>query len=161
MSVKPVMMNSTGGGRPPLTDGSRPGIQSPAPSGHVEGEPCILIAEDHHDSREALRSLLEVYGYRVMTAGDGYEAVEKALSAQPDVILMDIMMPNLDGFEATRRLRASNEFRQVPIIALTAMEGAREMVLEAGCDDYLSKPIDVRVFLERVRSWAESSKSAR
>jgi CheY-like chemotaxis protein len=122
-------------------------------SGH--DRPCILIAEDHPDSREALRTLLEVHGYSVRVAPDGRRAVEAALESDPDLIVMDIMMPEMDGFEATRRLRANAEFRQVPIVALTAMEGAREMVLAAGCDDYMSKPVDVRRFLERVKSWLE------
>jgi len=117
--------------------------------------PCILIAEDHPDSREALRTLLEVHGYAVRVASDGRRAVEAALESDPDLIVMDIMMPEMDGFEATRRLRAHADFRQVPIVALTAMEGAREMVLAAGCDDYMSKPVDVRRFLERVKSWLE------
>jgi len=77
----------------------------------------------------------------------------------PDLIVMDIMMPEMDGFEATRQLRANEHFRQVPIVALTAMEGAREMVLAAGCDDYMSKPIDVRRFLDRVRGWMEAGRT--
>ncbi|CAN5664437.1 hypothetical protein BH23GEM3_BH23GEM3_22490 [soil metagenome] len=122
--------------------------------------PLILVAEDHPDSRDALRSLLEVYGFRVEVAPDGRLAVEKAIVLRPDLVLMDIMMPDMDGFEATRALRASSEFRQVPIVALTAMEGAREMVLAAGCDDYLPKPIDVRSFLGRVRQWLDTGRVA-
>lgn len=122
--------------------------------------PLILVAEDHPDSRDALRSLLEVYGYRVATAVDGEQAVAKALAEQPDLVVMDIMMPRMDGFEATRALRAAPGFRQVPILALTAMEGAREQVLAAGCDEYLPKPIDVRTFLDRIRYWLESRRPA-
>jgi two-component system, cell cycle response regulator DivK len=100
--------------------------------------------------------LLEVHGFAVDTAPDGRQAVDQATAVQPDLIIMDIMMPRMDGFEATRQLRANPRFRQVPILALTAMEGAREMVLAAGCDDYMSKPIDVRRFVERVRSWLKT-----
>jgi CheY-like chemotaxis protein len=123
--------------------------------------PLILIAEDHPDSRDALRTLLEVHDYRVEVAADGREAVERARAKHPDLILMDIMMPVMDGFEATRALRANPEFAQVPILALTAMDGARELVLAAGCDDYLPKPIDVRTFVDRIRSWLDASRSAR
>ncbi len=121
------------------------------------GEPSpvatILIAEDHEDSREALRTLLDAMGYRVEVAENGRRAVETALSTRPDLILMDVMMPEMDGFQATRVLRGSPGFREVPIVALTAMEGAREQVLAAGCDDYVAKPIDVRAFLGKVEVW--------
>jgi two-component system, cell cycle response regulator DivK len=132
-------------------------VNPAGPSGNSLPErPRILIAEDHADSREALRTLLEVHGFAVDTAPDGRQAVDQATAVQPDLIIMDIMMPRMDGFEATRQLRANPRFRQVPILALTAMEGAREMVLAAGCDDYMSKPIDVRRFVERVRSWLKT-----
>jgi CheY-like chemotaxis protein len=124
------------------------------------GTGTILIAEDHEDSRDALRTLLDAFGYQVHEAVNGREAVERALAVNPDLILMDMMMPEVDGFEATRRLRATPGFRQVPIIALTAMEGARERVMAAGCDDFLCKPLDVRSFLERVRNWMTSSRAA-
>ncbi|MDB4950380.1 MAG: two-component response regulator [Gemmatimonadetes bacterium] len=124
------------------------------------GGATILIAEDHEDSRDALRTLLDAFGYRVHVAVNGREAVERARALAPDLILMDMMMPEVDGFEATRTLRADPEFRQVPIIALTAMEGAREQVMAAGCDDFMCKPLDVRAFLDRVRTWIESGRPA-
>jgi CheY-like chemotaxis protein len=121
--------------------------------------PLILVAEDHPDSRDALRILLEVNGFRVETADDGKQAVEMAAMLHPDLIIMDIMMPQMDGLEATRRLRSTSDFKTVPILALTAMDRAREPVLAAGCDDYLSKPIDVRSFLQRIRGWLESGRA--
>jgi CheY-like chemotaxis protein len=128
------------------------------------GEPAsaatILIAEDHEDSREALRTLLDAMGYHVEVAENGQRAVETALSRKPDLILMDVMMPEMDGFQATRVLRGSPGFGEVPIVALTAMEGAREQVLAAGCDDYVAKPIDVRVFLGKVEGWLSSRHQA-
>jgi two-component system, cell cycle response regulator DivK len=133
-------------------------VSQAVPLQNGDDRPCILIAEDHPDSREALRTLLEVHGYRVICAPDGRRAVEEAIRVGPDLIVMDIMMPEMDGFEATRLLRANKNFRQVPIVALTAMEGAREMVLAAGCDDYMAKPIDVRRFLDRVRGWMEQGR---
>src|SRR5215212_9653229 len=115
--------------------------------------PVVLIAEDHEDSRDALSTLLDALGYRVLVAGNGAEAVEVARAARPDLILMDMMMPSVDGFQATRTLRADADFRQVPIIAITAMEGAREAVFEAGCSDVVVKPIDIRIFLARLQGW--------
>ncbi|MBX6365371.1 MAG: response regulator [Gemmatimonadetes bacterium] len=115
----------------------------------------ILIAEDHLDSRDALRALLEAFGYAVVVATNGQEAVDAALNETPDLILMDIMMPVLDGFEATRQLRRRPETRRTPIIAVTAMEGARELALHAGADDYVRKPIDIRVLLAKVNGLLE------
>jgi CheY-like chemotaxis protein len=134
---------------------SVPSSDGPAVSSHTpDHRPSILVAEDHTDSREALRILLGATGYEVHTAVDGRDAVEQALALQPDLILMDIMMPVMDGFEATRTLRAAPEFRQSPIIAITAMDGAKELALAAGCSDYLPKPIDVRTFLNKIAEWA-------
>jgi CheY-like chemotaxis protein len=115
----------------------------------------ILVAEDHADSREAFCTLLEAYGYRVLTARNGREAVEVALAEHPELVLMDLMMPELDGLGATRELRASAAFTQVPILAVTAMEGAVQTSREAGCDALLAKPIDVRALLDAIREWLE------
>lgn len=115
--------------------------------------PSILVAEDNSDSRGALRALLEAYGFDVIEAENGEEAVRKALEARPDLVLMDIMMPEMDGLEATKRLRAMPEVESIPILALTAMAGSRNPALDAGCDDYLTKPVDIPVFLETIRSW--------
>ena len=116
-------------------------------------EPTILIAEDHLDSREALGALLEAFGFRVISAVNGAQAVELARDRLPDLILMDIMMPELDGFEATRQLRGIDATRGIPIITLTAMDGARSLALDAGANDFLTKPINSGVLLKKVRSW--------
>lgn len=108
------------------------------------------MAEDHLDSRDALRALLEAFGFTVLVAGNGREAIEAAVATAPDLILMDMMMPVMDGFEATRQLRALGPTRATPIIAVTAMEGAQELALGAGADEYVRKPIDVRVLLAKV-----------
>lgn len=113
----------------------------------------ILIAEDHADSREALRALLEASGYSVMVARNGREAVALALQEHPDLILMDMMMPEVDGLEATRTLRQRAEFHRVPILALTAMGGGRDAALDAGCNDFLTKPIDLPSFFRKVQVW--------
>jgi two-component system cell cycle response regulator DivK len=111
----------------------------------------ILIAEDHLDSRDALSALLQAFGYGVLLAVNGVEAVQVAATSRPDIILMDMMMPEMDGFEATRRLRHRTETRAIPIIAVTAMEGARELALQAGADDFVGKPVDSRVLLDKIR----------
>ena len=118
-----------------------------------ETAPAVLVAEDHDDSRDALCTLLDAMGYRVLVARNGGEAVEVARAHRPDLILMDMMMPLVDGFQATRTLRADEAFRTVPIVAITAMEGAREAVLEAGCSDCVLKPLDIRSFMERLHGW--------
>ena len=89
----------------------------------------------------------------MIPAVNGAEAVELARRNPPDLVLMDIMMPEVDGFEATRRLRDFPETRDVPIITLTAMEGSRTKALEAGADDFLAKPINSGQLLDKVRDW--------
>ncbi|MEJ2185935.1 MAG: response regulator [Gemmatimonadota bacterium] len=122
-----------------------------SPRDHANGQekPLILVAEDHLDSREALSALLEAFGYTVI---DGREAVDLARRVQPDLILMDLMMPELDGFEATRRIRAARETRQTPIITVTALSGARQLALDAGADDFIPKPIDSGRLVEKLRT---------
>ena len=133
------------------------------PSGHERTAPhddnhaaTILLVEDHLDSREALCALLEAFGFDVVPAHNGAEAIDLARRNPPDLVLMDIMMPEVDGFEATRRLRDFPETRDIPIITLTAMEGARSRALEAGADDFLAKPINSGQLLEKVRDWLNS-----
>jgi CheY-like chemotaxis protein len=113
----------------------------------------ILIAEDHLDSRDALRALLEAFGYNVLEAANGRQAVEIALMHDPDLILMDIMMPELDGFEATRQLRRHQATHATPIIAVTAMEGAHQLAIQAGANDYVRKPVDIRRLVAKVHDW--------
>jgi CheY-like chemotaxis protein len=124
---------------------------TPTPDGRPVAK--ILLAEDHLDSREALCDLLEAFGFTVIPACNGAEAVKFARQDLPDLVLMDIMMPEVDGFEATRQLRDFPETRHIPIITLTAMEGARSRALEAGADDFLAKPINSGQLLEKVRDW--------
>jgi CheY-like chemotaxis protein len=121
--------------------------------GNGDHKATILLAEDHLDSREALRALLEAFGFDVIPAANGAEAVRLARRTPPDLILMDIMMPEIDGFEATRRLRDFPETRDIPIITLTAMEGAQVTALEAGADDFIAKPINSGQLLDKVRDW--------
>lgn len=100
-----------------------------------------------------MRALLEAFGFHVLVAVDGRQAVDVALEHTPDLILMDIMMPELDGFEATRELRSHQRTAQTPIIAVTAMEGAHQLALQAGANDYVRKPIDIRGLVAKVHNW--------
>ena len=120
----------------------------------------ILIAEDHLDSRDALRELLEAFGYAVLVATNGREAIEIALQGSPDLILMDMMMPVMDGFEATRQLRRCRQTSGTPIIALTAMEGAHDLALHAGANEYVRKPIDIRQLLSKVSELLQPAQDA-
>ncbi|HEX7316943.1 MAG TPA: response regulator [Pyrinomonadaceae bacterium] len=106
--------------------------------------PTVLLAEDQEDTRHVLSLELQHRGCRVLTAADGREAVETALVAHPDLILMDLNMPLLDGLAATEQIRAHSELDSVPIIAVTAFDthGIREAALEAGCQEYLLKPLE-------------------
>lgn len=122
-------------------------------NGAARSGPVILVAEDHLDSRDALQTLLEAVGYHVVVATDGRQAVARALEKHPALILMDMMMPEMDGLDATRALRRQAEMQDVPIVALTALDGVRERVLEAGCDDYITKPIDLPSFLKKLEEW--------
>jgi diguanylate cyclase (GGDEF)-like protein len=125
--------------------------------------PKILIAEDEPHLREVLRFQLENAGYDVIEASDGEQAVEQAHQHQPDLLLLDVMMPHLDGYEVCRRLRASFTTRQIPIIMLTAKtaESDRIQGLEGGANDYVTKPWQARELMLRVRNVLEWSKQQR
>lgn len=107
------------------------------------GSPTVLLVEDSDDTRRVLSLELRHKGCHVLTACDGLEAVETALFAQPDLILMDLNLPRLDGLAATERIRAHRDLNEVPIIALTAYDtyGIKEAAFEAGCQYYLLKPL--------------------
>ncbi len=106
--------------------------------------PKVLVVEDNEMNRDMLSRRLKRRGYDVIVSEDGEDGVNKARSASPDIILMDMDLPILDGWAATRMLKASPETRSIPVIALTAhaMAGDREKALEAGCDDYDTKPVE-------------------
>ena len=112
----------------------------------------ILLVEDNDMNRDMLSRRLLRRGYDVVMALDGQQAVEMAAAEKPDLILMDMSLPVLDGWEATRRIKAAAETREIPVIALTAhaMSGDREKALESGCDDYDTKPIDLPRLLEKM-----------
>lgn len=114
----------------------------------------ILLVEDNEMNRDMLSRRLERKGYDVAMAVDGLQGVEMAQSGGYDLILMDMSLPELDGWEATRRIRETSDGERVPIIALTAhaMAGDREKALEAGCDDYDTKPIELPRLLSKMEA---------
>lgn len=116
--------------------------------------PKILLVEDNADNRDMLSRRLIRKGYDVVMAVDGGEGVAKAVSESPDLILMDMSLPVLDGWEATRQVKANPATQGIPIIALTAhaMAGDREKALAAGCDDYDSKPVELPRLLEKIET---------
>lgn len=114
----------------------------------------VLYVEDNDDNVYVLKSRLSRAGFKVVIAADGAQGVEMAASEQPDLILMDLSLPVLDGWEATRRIKAAPETRHIPVIAITAhaMTGDREKALAAGCDDFDTKPVDLPRLLEKIRA---------
>ena len=115
----------------------------------------ILIVEDDAKNLTLLRDVLQVSGYSTIEATDGKQAIELARAKKPGLILMDIQMPEMDGLEATRILKADATTSNIPVIALTAyaMKGDEERMLEVGCDGYLAKPIDIKEFLKEVSKY--------
>ena len=112
----------------------------------------ILVVEDNEMNRDMLSRRLERRGYEVIVAVDGEEGVARAKAEVPDLVLMDMSLPILDGWEATRQLKGAPETKSIPIVALTAhaMSGDREKALDAGCDDFDTKPIDLPRLLSKV-----------
>lgn len=128
-----------------------------------EGNSLILIADDRPSSRELLRIVLQRAGYRVAEAEDGEQAVAVACAAKPDLILLDLQMPKLDGYGALEKLRQNEHCREIPVLALTAsaMRGDREKILAAGFTDYLSKPASPEVLRETVARMLGAEKQGR
>ena len=112
----------------------------------------VLLVEDNEDNLIVYRTILDHVGYRVIEARDGEEGVARARADKPDLILMDVSLPKMDGWEATRRIKADEETRQIPIIAVTAhaLDDDREKATQVGCDGYLAKPVAPRRVVEEV-----------
>jgi two-component system cell cycle response regulator DivK len=115
----------------------------------------ILIVEDNEDSRQLVVKVLRNKGYITVEAADGEEAIEKVVSERPDLVLLDISIPKLDGYEVAKRLKSREDVKDIPIVAVTAhaMKGDREKVIAAGFEGYISKPVNVRELPEQVRSY--------
>ena len=116
--------------------------------------PKILYVEDNDDNVFVIRGRLTRLGFEMVVAADGEQGVAMAETEAPDLILMDLRLPGIDGWEATRRLKAAPETKAIPVIALSAhaMAGDREKALAAGCDDYVTKPVDFAKLLERIQT---------
>ncbi len=121
--------------------------------------PKILLVEDNEMNRDMLSRRLQRKGHEVLVALDGVQGVELAQSQTPDLILMDMSLPVLDGWEATQRLKAAPQTQDIPIIALTAhaMAGDREKCLQAGCDDYDTKPVEFSRLLGKIQALLEKN----
>lgn len=104
--------------------------------------PLVLVVEDYQDAREMYAAYLQFSGYDVAEAGNGVEAIEKTQALMPDIVLMDLALPRMDGWEATRRLKSDPRTRHIPVVALTghALAGHAEGAREAGCDAFVTKP---------------------
>lgn len=115
----------------------------------------ILVIEDQEDNRRILRDLLNSVDYEVIEAVTGEDGVRSAIAHQPDLILMDIQLPDFDGYEATRRIKANPTLNPVPIIAVTsyALSGDDVKAFEAGCDAYVTKPYSPRALLAKIREY--------
>ena len=111
-------------------------------SRRADPSPLVLVVEDYQDAREMYAEYLRFAGFRVAEARNGIEALEKASSLSPDIILMDLALPRMDGWEATRRLKADERTRAIPVVALTghALAGHAEGARQAGCDAFVTKP---------------------
>ncbi len=121
----------------------------------ISEKKTILIVDDNADNRELVVKVLKKNGYATIEAMDGEQAFDMAVSLKPDLILMDISLPKMDGYEVTRRLQARDDSAHIPIIALTAhaMKGDREKALAAGCCDYIAKPLKIRELPQQVAAY--------
>jgi two-component system cell cycle response regulator DivK len=117
----------------------------------------ILVVEDQEDNRRIIRDLLSTMGYELIEAQDGLAGVRLAKEHRPDLILMDIQLPVLDGYEATRRIKADPELRAIPIVVVTsyALSGDDQKAVAAGCDGYVAKPFSPRQLLATVRKFLD------
>jgi two-component system, cell cycle response regulator DivK len=117
----------------------------------------ILLIEDHEDNRRIVRDLVTSAGYQLAEATTGEDGVAMASSEAPDLILMDIQLPGIDGYEATRRIKADPAGKRIPIIAVTsyALSGDEAIARAAGCDGYITKPFSPRILLAKIREYVE------
>jgi len=115
----------------------------------------VLIVEDNDLNMKLFHDLLEAHGYNTLQTNDGMEALRIARAERPDLILMDIQLPEVSGLEVTKWLKEDDDLRPIPVVAVTAfaMKGDEERIREGGCEDYIAKPISVQTFLETVQKY--------
>jgi two-component system cell cycle response regulator DivK len=123
--------------------------------------PLVLVVEDYQDAREMYAAYLQFSGYRVAEAANGVEALEKTRELMPDIILMDLALPKMDGWEATRRLKADERTKHIPIVALTghALAGHAEGARQAGCDAFVTKPCLPDALVTEIQKMLSASRS--
>ena len=121
--------------------------------------PLILVVEDAHDNQVLVEQVFQDSGYRVTCIQDGQTALTWLETNHPDLILLDLSLPEVDGWEVARQLKASDRTAQIPIIAVTAhaMKGDKEAAIASGCDDYLTKPLDIDLLEASVKHWLDKS----
>ena len=127
----------------------------PIAAGGSEMAKTVLIVEDNELNMKLFHDLLEAHGYRTLQSRNGFDAMEIARADRPDLILMDIQLPEVSGLEVTKWLKEDDELKSIPVIAVTAfaMKGDEERIRQGGCEAYISKPISVGKFLETVRTY--------
>jgi two-component system cell cycle response regulator DivK len=128
--------------------------RSPAPQARP-GEKSILIVEDNELNMKLFSDLLEAHGYRVIQTRDGLSALDLARRHKPDLVLMDIQLPEVSGIEVTKWMKEADDLKHIPVIAVTAfaMKGDEEVIRQGGCEAYISKPISVPRFIETIKSY--------
>ena len=128
----------------------------------MSAQKTILHIEDNFENRILVRRLLQSASYNVIEAENALQAINHLRTTRPDLILMDINMPDVDGYTLTSKLKTVPSIRQIPIIAITAnaMRGDKEKTMQAGCDGYIEKPIDIDTFLDKVEYFLKASQSA-
>ncbi|MCC6918657.1 MAG: response regulator [Alphaproteobacteria bacterium] len=121
----------------------------------ADSEKKVLIVEDNELNMKLFNDLLDAHGYKTLQTRDGMEALDMAREHRPDLILMDIQLPEVSGLEVTKWLKADDELHSIPVVAVTAfaMKGDEEKIREGGCEAYISKPISVATFLDTVRKF--------
>ena len=126
----------------------------------TKASPLILVVDDFEDNRQMYAEFLRFRGYQVQEAANGHEALDKAFAVPPDLIVMDLSLPGLDGWEATRRLKSDSRTKQVPVIALTghALAGHSKGALDAGCDAFVTKPCLPEDLEKEIRAMLDSGK---
>lgn len=128
----------------------------------TKNSPLVLVVEDYQDAREMYAAYLQFSGYRVAEATNGIEAIEQANELMPDIILMDLALPKMDGWEATRRLKMAEKTRHIPIVALTghALAGHAEGARQAGCDSFVTKPCLPDALVAEIKRMLSTRESA-
>lgn len=137
-----------------VTDAGRTVLCAPPQSGIEMDQKKILIVEDNELNMKLFHDLLEVHGYTTLQTKDGREALQLAREHRPDLILMDIQLPEVSGLEVTKWIKADDELKSIPVIAVTAfaMKGDEEKIRSGGCEAYIAKPISVNSFLETIQT---------